>query len=312
MAPAIIVAEACDRGKEREENQDSVRHAMLPMGELLLVADGVGGYSGGATASRMVVDCFLDYLGSLPADYPADQAIREASAHANSSIGAAANAPGSPYSRMGSTVVLALLNRALSSQDSVGPEPGEIRAWIGHVGDSRAYLMREGRLTRITNDHSAVQSLLNRNLITPEEAQNHPDASVLTRSLGHRSEVEIDIERVTLEVGDSLLLCSDGLWGYVPEREIEHVMASPSLSEPAIASALVDLALAAGGHDNIGLEMARVSLQPVPAEAAPATPEVQPRGGIANVISLTVLVMGAAVLAWAYLTHHLPGFLHLR
>ena len=315
LAPVVIVAEACDRGKEREENQDAVRHAMLPLGELLLVADGVGGYSGGATASRMVVECFLECLGTLPSDYPADQAIREASAHANASINAAANAPGSPYSRMGSTVVMALLSQnpsqGPSSQAAAGSEATEIRAWIGHVGDSRAYLMRDGRLTRITNDHSAMQSLLNRNLITPEQAQNHPDASVLTRSLGHRPEVEIDIEMVSLAVGDSLLLCSDGLWGYVPEPELERVMADPNLTEPAAAAALVDLALAAGGHDNIGLEIARVSLPPASAQPAEPEPARKGRGGL--FFTIAVLILAAlGTFAWAYLTHRLPGFWHLR
>jgi serine/threonine protein phosphatase PrpC len=245
-------AEQCDRGTVREENQDNVLHARIPLGALLIVADGIGGYSGGATASRMVIAGFQAYLAALPQDYPADCAIREASARANATIVAAASAPNSPYRRMGSTVVLALLQ-----QDATGTF-----AWIGHIGDSRAYLVRDGRLNRITSDHSAVQALLDRNLITPEQALNHPDASVLTRSLGHQPEVEIDLEKLSLMAGDSLLLCSDGLWGYVSEVEIERAAVNPELTTEAASRALLDLALAAGGHDNIGIEMVRISLPP--------------------------------------------------
>ncbi|MGA2673178.1 MAG: protein phosphatase 2C domain-containing protein [Terracidiphilus sp.] len=247
--PVFAFAEECHRGLVREENQDSVWHVRIALGELLIVADGIGGYKGGAVASRMVVEGFYRYLSALPKDYPPQRAIEEASARTNAAIVAAASAPNSPYSRMGSTVVLALLQ-----QDAAGTH-----AWIGHVGDSRAYRVRDGRLIRLTNDHSAVQALLNRNLITPEEALHHPDASVLTRSMGHKEEVEIDIDPVDLEEGETLLLCSDGLWGYVAEQEIERVAADPGLPLERTARGLLELALAAGGHDNIGIELVRLS-----------------------------------------------------
>jgi serine/threonine protein phosphatase PrpC len=246
---AVTHGEVCDRGKEREENQDSVCHSRLAIGELFLVADGIGGYRGGAVASKMVVEGFVGYLASLPSDYPPEQAIREAAFQANASIYAAASAPDAAYRQMGSTVVLALLVRNGSG----------VNAWIGHIGDSRAYLAREGRLNHLTKDHSAVQSLLDCNLITPEQAANHPDASVLTRSLGHRPEVEIDISIVPLQPGDRLMLCSDGLWGYSPEPQIEAIVVDPSLSAEAAAQALLSLALAAGGHDNIGIELAHLN-----------------------------------------------------
>jgi serine/threonine protein phosphatase PrpC len=246
--PAITFAEACDRGLVRDENQDSVLHAAIPLGDLLIVADGIGGYMGGAVASKMVVESFHGHLAALPPDYAPDRAIEEAAALTNSNVIAAAVAPGSLYQHMGSTMVMALVQL-----DPAGP-----RAWIGHIGDSRAYLVRDAQLHRITNDHSAVQALLNRNLITPEQALNHPDASVLTRSLGHQAEVEVDIEVVPLLVGDSLLLCSDGLWGYVPEKEIHRIVTDPTLTLETAAKALLELALAAGGQDNIGIEMARL------------------------------------------------------
>jgi serine/threonine protein phosphatase PrpC len=252
--PILTFAEECDRGTEREENQDSVLHARIPLGELMIVADGIGGYKGGATASRMVVEGFHASLKALPRDASIEQAIRDASAQTNAGILAAASAPDSPYRRMGSTIVLALLEEAATG----------INAWIAHIGDSRAYLLREGRLSRITNDHSAVQALLNQNLITPEEAFNHPDASVLTRSLGHQEQVEIDIDMIPLEIGDNLLLCSDGLWGYVPGEDIQSVAANPVFSVQAVAKNLLQLAINAGGHDNIGIEIARVHRPPAP------------------------------------------------
>ena len=168
--------------------------------------------------------------------------------------------PGMPNVRMGSTVVVALLQ-----ESAEGPH-----AWVGHIGDSRAYLVRVGRLHRLTTDHSAVQSLLSRNLISPQEAENHPDISMLTRSLGRLPEVEIDIEKHPLAIGDTLLLCSDGLCGFVPEHEIEKATAGPTLD--AAAQNLIDLALAAGGHDNISIEIARLIPPPAPPRRAGLPP----------------------------------------
>jgi serine/threonine protein phosphatase PrpC len=222
----------------------------VPLGELFIVADGIGGYQGGATASRMVVEEFQTQLTMRPADYPADDALREACEHTNAFIHAAASSGDSSLQRMGSTVVLALIQRGFDTEPV---------AWIGHVGDSRAYLIRNGKMSKVTSDHSAVQALLSRNLITEEEAHNHPDASVLTRSLGHRPEVEIEIDRVPLQAGDALLLCSDGLWGYVPERDIAAVVTEGELGTQTIADTLLHQALAAGGQDNIGIEFIRVA-----------------------------------------------------
>jgi protein phosphatase len=257
--PTILFAEECDRGILREENQDTVLHVRIALGDLLMVADGIGGYAGGATASRMAVENFYAHLASLPKDYPVDNAIRGAAARANAQIVAAASAPGSPYQHMGSTVVVAVVQQRAEG----------ICAWIGHIGDSRAYLIRAGRLYRFTIDHSAVQALLSRNLITPEEAENHPDSSVLTRSLGHQPEVEIDIEQHPLAIGDTLLLCSDGLWGFVSELDIQRAVNVPGQTLETAAHGLLELALAAGGKDNVGIEMARVLGLP---QAAPPPP----------------------------------------
>jgi serine/threonine protein phosphatase PrpC len=293
--PAILFAEECDRGVLREENQDSVLHVRIALGDLMIVADGIGGYAGGATASRLVVENFYAHLAGLPEDYPVDIAIRGAAARANAQILEKANAPGSPFQRMGSTVVVAVVQQRATG----------ISAWIGHVGDSRAYLLRVGRLHRLTTDHTAVQALLSRSLISPEEIENHPDASVLTRSLGNQPEVEIDIEQHPLAIGDTLLLCSDGLWGFVSEMDIEKMVDAPGMTLELSAHGLLKLALAAGGNDNISIEMARVVGHPKVESHHPNHKSISHHTVLWVV--LTVFVMAFAsfcVIAYYALWHH--------
>jgi len=295
--PTILFAEECDRGILREENQDSVLHVRIALGDLMIVADGIGGYAGGATASRMVVETFYTHLASLPHDYPVDNALRGAAARANAQIIAAASVPGSPFHHMGSTVVVAVVQQRADG----------ISAWIGHIGDSRAYLLRAGRLYRLTTDHSAVQALLSRGLITPEEAKNHPDSSVLTRSLGHQPEVEIDIEQHPLALGDTLLLCSDGLWGFVSELDIQKMADSPGLTLESSAHALLKLALTAGGNDNIGIEMARIVGLPKVVTPPPLQHPHHISHHTVLWIVLTVFVMafaGFCVIAYYALWHY--------
>jgi serine/threonine protein phosphatase PrpC len=268
-------ASQCDRGKVREQNQDTVRRVAVPLGDLLLVADGIGGYAGGGVASRMAVDAICSALSDMPAFFPPALAIQEAACRANAEIAAAAAKPGTAFHHMGTTAVLALLQ----------PDPDHpqapFRAWVGHIGDSRAYLVHQGQLRRITRDHSAMQQLIDRDLITPEEARHHPNSSVLTRTLGHEPHVEMELNEVALERGDGLLLCSDGLWGFVPEPEIERVLTDSRLNVEEASRALLKLALDAGGHDNVGIELARVAggggvATPEPADTA-KTPDVSPR-----------------------------------
>ena len=281
---AMTFAEVCDVGKVRQENQDNVRHASTPLGELLIVADGMGGYQGGATASRIVVESIIAYLDSTPREYPPDEAIREAVACANRNIATEAHAPGSANPQMGSTVVLALLIQA----------EGGTQALIAHIGDSRAYLVRADELQRITSDHSKVQELVDRKTITPEEALHHPDASALTRSLGHQPDVEIDIRMVPLQEGDGLLLCSDGLWGAVPYEVIKAVAANQKLTVELVAQVLLDLALAAGGRDNIGIEMVRLSRAP----AAVALKQPRRHGALLTMSACLLAIAGLGALAW--------------
>jgi serine/threonine protein phosphatase PrpC len=219
------------------------------MGELVLVADGIGGYRGGGTASRIVVETFASWVSARPPNYSAALAIAEAAAQANTNIRETAALGEPAYRQMGSTVVLALITQ----------DEHSTMAWIGHIGDSRAYLARAGVLSCLTRDHSAVQALIDQNQVSPENARSHPDASVLTRSLGHQPEVEIEITMTQLEAGDSLLLCSDGLWGFVPEQSIANVLTDLKIAPGEVADQLLHLALQAGGQDNIGIEVVRYS-----------------------------------------------------
>jgi len=227
------------------------------MGELMIVAAGIGGHMERAAASRMTIEHFYAHLAALPHDYSAEKALREASERANASLLEAAHASGSVHPHMEVTVVVALLQ-----QDADGS-----RAWIGHVGNCRAYLLRADRLYCITTDHSVAQALLDHHVITPDEARNHPEALVLARSLGQQDQVEIEIEQNPLAEGDVLLLCSSGLWSLVSDQEIQEVIATPGLTVEAVSHNLLELSLAAGGHNGIGIELARL-IQP-PAVALP-------------------------------------------
>jgi serine/threonine protein phosphatase PrpC len=251
--PVIDFAEECDQGNLRSENRDSVFHARIDLGELMIVADGSGGHTGGANAARLAVEDFCAHLAALPSDYPAEDALREAAAYANEKLLAVLETPEFPVARMGVAMVVALLQA----------DTHVTQAWIGHIGDCRAYLSRAGRLHSFTIDHSGVQSLLKMGMIEANEVRNHPDTLVLTRSLGVRPAVEIEIEPHPLGIGDTLLLCSDGLWGSVSLKEIEKAADAPTVEEAA--RNLLELALDAGGHDNIGIEMARLKAPPDPA-----------------------------------------------
>jgi protein phosphatase len=291
LEPSILFSEACNRNASREEKQDAILHVRIAMGELMIVAAGLGEHTERAAASRMVVEHFYTHLAALPYDYSPQRALREATERAHASLLKAAHATGSANPNMSATVVVALLQ-----QDADGS-----RAWIGHIGNCRAYLLRASRLYCLTTDHSAAQALLDHHLITTEEARNHPDALVPARSLGQQIPVEIDIEQHPLAEGDTLLLCSSGLWRVVPDQEIQEAIARPSLSVEAVTRNLLELSLAAGGHNDIGIEMARL-IQPI--SVAPPRPAVRhPLAFKWVFLLLTLAFAGICALAYFALLH---------
>jgi serine/threonine protein phosphatase PrpC len=271
--PSIVFAEECDSGTLREEDRDSVLHVRINQGDLLMVAGGIGGGQAGAIASRLAVDHFYAHIAALARDYPTGTAIQEAAELANQKILEAAAAMNT---QMGSTLAVALLRE----------EANGSRAWVGPIGDCRAYLVRAERLNRLTTDHSAAQSLLSRGLIAPEELPQHPDALVPDRLLGHQPQVKIDIEEHPLAIGDTLLLCSGGLWSTVPDREIESAVTGAEVE--TCAHKLLELALNAGGHGNIAIEMARLIPPPV------VVPQDKSAISFARKLVLTVFLLAAA------------------
>jgi PPM family protein phosphatase len=242
-SPQLVVSVGvqCHVGKERTENQDRVTRAATPFGDLFVVADGVGGYQGGAEAAQATVDGFVSYLnshGNMPLQDALQQAVRSISADLQQRSAGNASRHG-----MGSTVVLAVIHGS--------------SATYAHAGDSRAYLLRDQHLQQLTRDHSVMERLVSQGVLSLEQARQHPDASVLTRAIGSSSDVSLDISEVALQPRDALLLCSDGLWAYAQHNEMEAVAASENLSSSAIATALLNLALKGGGGDNISIQFLR-------------------------------------------------------
>ncbi|HEY1807300.1 MAG TPA: protein phosphatase 2C domain-containing protein [Acidobacteriaceae bacterium] len=242
QSPALLVSVGAqsDVGSQRTENQDRITRASTPFGDLFVVADGVGGYQGGAEAAQLTVEGFADFL-SRHGELPVQQALQEA-ARLTSEEMVRRGASDPARRNMGSTVVLCIVQG--------------VHTIVAHAGDSRAYLAREGRLERLTRDHSVVERLVSEGILDQAQAREHPDANVLTRVLGQPG-ATLDIRELELRSGDGLLLCSDGLWGYAGESEIETIATSQSLSATGVAQALLNLALGGGGGDNISIQFLR-------------------------------------------------------
>jgi len=237
-----------DVGRVRSENQDfgtfttaDDERGTQPGGRLMIVADGMGGHRGGATASRIAGETVKTvYLGAGSDDVAA--ALRDALTRANAQIFTEAQT--TPDLRGMGTTTSALAIR--------GNE-----AWFAHVGDSRIYLVRGDDIRQLTDDHSLVASMVREGLLTPKEAETHPRRNVLQRSMGVGQEVEIDVRGpYDLQELDTFVLCSDGLHGLVPPSEIKDIVLGKSISEAA--DALVSLALERGAPDNVTVIVARL------------------------------------------------------
>jgi serine/threonine protein phosphatase PrpC len=239
------IGAAAHRGKVRAENQDRISRFRSPFGEVLIVADGMGGHEGGALAAQMVVQGMERHLGALPAALPAAEALRAAAARTNAEV--FARAGDLATGRMGATSVLALL---------AGSE-----VTFSHAGDSRAYLWRGGVLSQLTRDHTLVQRMVDHQMLTEEQARDHPDASVVTRAFGQKPEIDLEVSApLALREGDRVLLCSDGLCGSVDDAAIQSVLAAGGDAQ-AMTDALIELALAAGGEDNVSVQLLAVEAE---------------------------------------------------
>jgi PPM family protein phosphatase len=218
-----------DTGRQRSENEDS----LFVRAPIFVVADGMGGAQAGEVASKAAADAFDRDLPEVPPE----RFLRETIEAANRRIHELARADAS-RAGMGTTITAAI----------VDAQTEEVA--IGHVGDSRAYRLRRGKLEQLTRDHSLVEEMRRKGQITDAQAEDHPQRSIITRALGPEPEVEVDLHTVPAAPGDVFLLCSDGLTTMVGEERIAAVLAAAGSMREAVR-ALVDEANGAGGRDNI-------------------------------------------------------------
>jgi protein phosphatase len=220
-------------GMRREVNQDAYGSGNPGAATLLVVCDGMGGHAAGEVASQLGVETIL---ASFRPEAPPDEALREAFVAANDRI------YDEGRGSMGTTGVAALF-----LQNSLH---------VANVGDSRAYLVREGQITQISHDHSFVSDQVAAGLMTTEQARASNIRNIITRALGHTDEVEVDVFTVGLLPGDTVLLSSDGMHGLVADEEIAEL--AGMLTPEEAAQRLVDMANERGGPDNITVVIAQV------------------------------------------------------
>tara|TARA_R110002096_G_scaffold299503_2_gene494024 strand:- start:100366 stop:102162 length:1797 start_codon:yes stop_codon:yes gene_type:complete len=241
-----------DVGLLRQENQDCI---FVDQSQgLYIVLDGMGGHQGGATASHVAREVMVNTIAQGRTQRPPGKLLVEACKAAGAEVHLRAKADRDLHG-MGTTVVALAMPRAN-------------QALIAHVGDSRAYLLRKRRLRRLTADHTVVAELVTAGKLTPEQAIDHPHSSVLSRNLGGLHTTDVDLLEVELQVGDRLLLCSDGLNGYATRSAIEQVLSGAATPDEATAD-LIELAKRGGGGDNISAIVVEVQT-PGTGQAAPA------------------------------------------
>lgn len=249
--PDITARGATDVGRVREANEDDY----LVGGSVVAVADGMGGHLAGEVASATALQSIEPLDGQAFEDgEQALAALRDAVVEANRIVSTMA-AEDASYRGMGTTLTAAMvIGRCLH---------------LAHVGDSRAYLLRHGDFSQITDDHTLVQHLIDEGQLTREEAATHPQRSIITRAIGVSTEVDVDAVSVELEEGDQVLLCSDGLTGVVDDGRIADELRSGDDAD-ATLQRLVSAANDGGGPDNITVVLLRYG--PPPAAAANSRP----------------------------------------
>ena len=239
-------ASALDVGRARTNNEDSV--ALDADAKVAVLADGMGGYNAGEVASGMASSIVCSSLGqwlrthNVPTPRELAHVMGQCVGQANRAIFDAAN--GDPkYSGMGTTLVMVAV--------------AGVHLVVGHVGDSRAYRLRDGQLQRLTRDHSMLQEQLDAGLITPAQAARSTNRNLVTRALGVEAEVTLEVRDHSLMHDDLLLLCSDGLTDMVGDEGICDLLCHTHASLQHACHSLVDAANAAGGRDNISVVLVR-------------------------------------------------------
>jgi hypothetical protein len=223
-------------GLVRQRNEDR----FYAQGPLLIVADGMGGYTGGEYASTMVVDTIVEVIQA--AIDVSTEVLRNAIMKANRIVYEKSQSY-KELEGMGTTAVVAYVK--------------EDRLVWAHVGDSRLYIYRQDSLHRITKDHSMVQQLVEAGTITEDEVIHHPKRNMLTRAIGVYDTVEVDTGMIEVRQNDRILLCSDGLSGYIEESKIEQVLSEED-NESRTLEDLVHLVYDAGARDNVTIVLGRI------------------------------------------------------
>jgi PPM family protein phosphatase len=252
----IVAAGGTDVGRVREGNED----AYLVADSVFAVADGMGGHLAGEIASAKALEPVEALDGKVYADAEdAVRALRDAVVEANATVSRMAD--DEPlYRGMGTTLTAVLVEGR--------------RLHVAHVGDSRAYLLRDGSFSQLTDDHTLVQHLIDEGQISREEAATHPQRSIITRAIGVAREIDVDSMTLDLLPGDQILLCSDGLTGVVSDEAIEQALTS-DVDEQTIIADLIDQANQGGGPDNITVVLLRYDPD------GPGDPSNTTRGGSA-------------------------------
>ncbi|MBL7661537.1 serine/threonine-protein phosphatase [bacterium] len=258
QAQSHIPAAVTDVGCEREINED--RYAVIdsPQGRAWIVCDGMGGVMGGELAAQLAIDAMRRVLETSDSATPAET-IKSAIEEANRVIVLRRQNPA--FSSMGTTVIA-----AMQMLDEIV---------IAHAGDSRAYVVRGQEIEQLTVDHTYVQDLVDKGAIKPEDALSHPQAHVLTRCLGSEPRLNLTLQQYYLWEAaqpDVLVLCSDGLYSLVSDKEISQVVTSRSPQDACVD--LVELAKSRGGFDNITVVILPLEGQ-LREEASPNRPTIE-------------------------------------
>ncbi len=266
--PAATFGSRTDVGCVRDHNEDS----LIVAPPLFAVADGMGGHAAGEVASEIAITVLSEKAPRTPDAGALGHAVEDAN---RAVILAASEKRG--RAGMGTTMTAAVLQKD--------------RLVVAQVGDSRAYLLHQGKLQQITRDHSLMADMIEAGRLTPEEARTHPSRSVITRALGSDPRMVPDLYEITVETGDRLLLCSDGLSSMLEESDIESVL-SRTRDPQRCASMLVNEAIAAGGYDNITVIVADVAGQ---IEKVTKRYKRRSRLFMGFIVLLLVAILGAAV-----------------
>ncbi len=224
-----------DIGMVRKENQDAFWICEPDLHTAFaVVCDGMGGANGGQQASKMAIEAVQKSLATLLSSEPIDEVFRQMMELSNQYVYKKAYEDHS-LAGMGTTMVMALVQNGT--------------AYFANVGDSRGYHVKNGSITQVTKDHSAVQELVDSGHITERQAKLHPNKNIITRAIGIEEEIAFDSFKVEVEPGDVLVLCSDGLSNHVDENEIQFEIAGGEFEN--LPKRLIELANSRGGDDNI-------------------------------------------------------------